>query len=160
MPFMRRNRRLMDVIMRSIKLGLMAIVFLLLSIEVGYACSCTPPPPASESLRQAGAVFSGRVLQVRRVKSAGDEQGGLFQVEVVFAVDTSWKGARQRVISVFTASQSAACGYNFTRGRTYLVYAADSQGKLSTTICSRTKRLRDAREDLRELGAGKRTGRR
>ncbi|HEX8746697.1 MAG TPA: hypothetical protein VF717_05805 [Pyrinomonadaceae bacterium] len=140
--------------MRSIKLGLTVIVFLLLNFDVGYACTCAPPPSVAQSLSQAGAVFSGKVLQVKRVKGRG-EQAGLWQVEVIFAVNTSWKGAERKVLSVFTASQSAACGYNFRRGTTYLVYAGESQGKLATTICSRTKRLGDAREDLRELGAGK-----
>ncbi|HYO90079.1 MAG TPA: hypothetical protein VEQ40_00505 [Pyrinomonadaceae bacterium] len=153
LPFVRRTGTLMEIVMRIIKPGLMIIVFLLLSADAGYACTCVPPPSVAESLSQAGAVFSGKVLQVKRVK--GSEQDGLWQVEVVFAVNTSWKGARQRVISVFTASQSAACGYSFMRGRTYLVYAGESQGKLATTICSRTKRLKDARLDLKELGAGK-----
>jgi len=142
----------MEVVMRSVMLGLAIIVFLLLSFDVGYACSCAPPPSAAQSLGQAGAVFSGKVLQVKRVKGGNGQDG---QVEVVFAVDASWKGAERRVMSVFTASNSAACGYGFRRGRTYLVYAAESEGRLATTICSRTKLLRDAQEDLKELGAGK-----
>lgn len=140
--------------MKSIKLGLAIIFFLLLNVETGYACSCIAPPPVTQALDQAGAVFSGKVLQVKRVRN--NRQGELGNVEVVFAVNTSWKGAERRVVSVFTASQSAACGYGFRKGMTYLVYAnGDAQGKLTTSICSRTKRLKDARDDLGELGAGK-----
>lgn len=154
LPVMLRIRTLRENVMRIIMQGVTVIVFLLLSFDVSYACSCAPPPSAAQALGQAGAVFSGKVLQVKRVKR-GDGVDGLLQVEVVFAVNTSWKGDGRRVTSVFTASNSAACGYSFKRGMTYLVYAGESQGKLATTICSRTKRLKDAREDLKELGAGK-----
>jgi hypothetical protein len=71
-------------------------------------------------------------------------------------VDRAWKGVNKGTARVFTSSQSAACGYRFSKGHTYLVYASgNSRGRLSTNICSRTKRLKDAREDLDQLGAGK-----
>lgn len=140
--------------MRSIKLGLTIVVFLLLNVGTAEACTCAPPPSATESLGQSDAVFSGKVLKIKRIKS-NDALAGLWQVEVVFAVNSSWKGVAKREISVFTASQSAACGYNFRKGMTYLVYADSSQGKLVTSLCSRTRRVEDAREDLKELGAGK-----
>lgn len=140
--------------MRSIKLGLAIVVFLLVSTGVAQACTCAPPPSPAQALSQSDAVFSGRVIKIKRVKSK-DALADLWGVEVVFAVNTSWKGGRQKTVSVFTASQSAACGYNFSTGMTYLVYADASQGKLATSLCSRTSRLKDAREDLKELGTGK-----
>lgn len=139
--------------MKSIMLGLALMVFLFVGVDEARACTCVGPRPVAESLAQASAVFSGKVLEIRRVKPDGQQ---MWDVEVVLAVNTSWKGARRKRVSVFTHSQSAACGYGFSRGRTYLMYAhAYGEGKLSTSICTRTKRLKDAREDLRELGAGK-----
>ena len=121
--------------------------------RVALACTCVPSAGPGEALEQAAAVFSGTVVQIKRHKPADD----IFSaVEVVFRVGQMWKGVGNRTISVFTGSHSAACGYGFSKGRTYLVYAAgNSRGRLSTSICSRTKRLKDAREDLNQLGAGK-----
>ena len=77
-------------------------------------------------------------------------------MEVIFEVKKAWKGVNEKTISIFTSSQSAACGYGFKTGHTYLVYAhGNDEGRLATSICSRTRRLKDAREDLEELGAVK-----
>lgn len=141
--------------MRIIKLGLAVILFLLLDVGVARACSCMPPPPAAQALTQSDAVFSGRVIKIKRVKSRNSQDEPLQEMEVVLEVNSSWKGAERKRVTVFTASQSAACGYSFRKGVTYLVYANDSQGKLVASICSRTKRLKDARDDLGELGSGK-----
>jgi hypothetical protein len=120
---------------------------------VGLACTCVPPPAPTAALEDAAAVFSGKVVQIKKHKPAGD----IFSaVEVVFRVDEAWKGVGKKTVTVFTSSQSAACGYGFSKGHTYLVYASgNSRGRLSTSICSRTKRLKDAREDLDALGAGR-----
>ncbi len=55
--------------------------------------------------------------------------------------------------TVLTASQSATCGYNFKVGATYLIYArdADCGSCFSTHMCTRTRLLEDAAEDLDEL---------
>lgn len=139
--------------MKRLILSLCFVATFVLVAEVAFACTCVPPRSPAEERERAAAVFSGKVLQIKRHKSAEDIFGG---VEVVFRVDKAWKGARNRTVSVFTSSQSAACGYSFSKGHTYLVYAsANSGGRLSTSICSRTKRLKDAREDLDELGNGR-----
>lgn len=144
--------------MKRVKLGLLIVTFLLLNTDTSFACTCVGSQPVTQSLAQAMAVFSGKVVEIKRVKreSKPGQQINLRNVEVVFAVNTLWKGANQKVISVFTSSQSTACGYGFKEGRTYLVYAhGDAHEKLSTSICTRTRRLKDAREDLKELGSGK-----
>jgi tissue inhibitor of metalloproteinase len=139
--------------MKSLMCLLLLFASLAIGAGVGVACTCVPPPSPSEELEHAAAVFSGKVVQIKRHKPTEDIFGG---VEVVFRVDKAWKGVGRRTVSVFTSSQTAACGYGFSKGHTYLVYASgNSRGRLSTSICSRTKRLKDAREDLDELGAGK-----
>ena len=139
--------------MKRLMLSLFFIATSIVGAEVAHGCTCVPPQSPAEERERAAAVFSGKVNQIKKTKAADDIFGG---VEVVFRVDKAWKGARKRTVSVFTSSQSAACGYSFSNGLTYLVYAsADSSGRLSTNICSRTKRLKDAREDLDELGTGK-----
>lgn len=129
-----------------------ACLFLLLGVRSSLACSCIPPKSPSETLKEAAAVFSGKVLKIRRQKTGS---GSLSQVEVVMRVETVWKGVDKTTIRISTASHSDACGYSFKEGNSYLVYAYGNAEDLSTSICSRTRRLSDAQDDLRELGKGK-----
>jgi hypothetical protein len=139
--------------MRSFKFFLVACILLLVGVKSSLACTCAPPQSASQELQRATAVFSGKVVEIKKHKQSSDLFAG---VEVVFAVEKVWKGVDEARVSVFTSSQSSACGYGFKEGRTYLVYAhGNADRRLATSICSRTRRLKDAREDLEELGAGK-----
>jgi hypothetical protein len=139
--------------MRSFKFFPIAFVFILVGAKSSFACTCVPPQSASQELKRATAVFSGKVVEIKRHKQPSNLFG---TVEVIFEVKKVWKGVDETRVSVFTSSQSSACGYGFKEGRTYLVYAHGSaEERLATSICSRTRRLKDAREDLEELGAGK-----
>jgi len=134
----------------------LAAAAVVLSAAAAHACTCAPTPSVAVAREQAAAVFSGRVVKVRRVDPPSAPGAGLLNVEVVFAVTHSWKGVESPTVSVFTSSHGASCGYGFRTGRTYLVYAyRQGDGPLSTGICGRTRRLKDAREDLKELGAAK-----
>jgi hypothetical protein len=111
-------------------------------------------PPVETAREDATAVFEGRVLSIADVP-AGNEPS-LGEKVVTLAVVRSWKGLeRDERIAVYTNGESAACGYNFAKDTSYLVYArnADDQ-KLHVSSCSRTKPLADASEDLTFLGAG------
>ncbi|KST68183.1 hypothetical protein [Mastigocoleus testarum] len=110
------------------------------------ACSCLPPGPPKSELDRSEAVFAGKVMRIRRKNS---------EVRVKFKVMTSWKGEVNKKQVITTQINSAACGYSFERGQQYLVYASKFDNKLlSTNICSRTKLLANAEEDLSELGEG------
>jgi len=97
-------------------------------------------------------VFSGKVLKI--------DKEGEFELAVTFAVDRVWKGKEEKEIVVRTGTNDGICGYKFTKGTSYLVYAAettrDDVKYLATNICTRTAALADAKEDLRELGEGQR----
>ena len=139
--------------MKSLIFFLVVFAALMFGTNNIFACSCLPAKSAAQELEQSTAVFSGKVIKIKRHKQAGN----IFNsVEVIFSVQKAWKGVKKKTVSVFTSSNSAACGFNFKEKQTYLVYASGQvEGNLSTTICSRTKSLKDAREDLRELGAVK-----
>jgi hypothetical protein len=118
---------------------------------LAQACSCIPPPPPKKALEQAHAVFSGKVTKI--------EEAGEGELSVTLELATTWKGAADKELTLFTANQSAACGYGFEKGKTYLVYAHQiKRGEakvLETNICTRTALLADAKDDLKDLGAGK-----
>jgi len=117
------------------------------------------PPAPKEALNQSDAVFVGRVISV---DFPGGELGG-GSVSVTLEVSKYWKGVTSGQVIVTTAENSAACGYvcesadctaGFKEGYEYLVYASDynSDGSLNTNICTRTRLLSDAQEDLTALG--------
>ena len=122
-------------------LGAFIFAVLLFGAEEVFACSCLARDESklvgqtvSEDFRQATAVFTGRVLQVGRKNNAQN-------VSVKLAVQKRWKGKISNEVKIITAADSAACGFNFEVGNIYLVYAAETNGKLSTNICSRTAQV-------------------
>lgn len=102
----------------------------------------------SEGLSSSHAVFSGEVIEVN--KNEATKFGGL---EVTVRVKEVWKGPIEAEVKVHTAGSSAACGYNFVKGQTYLVYALnDEADPMRVSLCSRTTLLENAKEDLQFLG--------
>lgn len=139
--------------MKTLIFFLLLLVSLTFGTDTILACSCAPAKSAAQALEQSTAVFSGKVIKIKRHKQA---ENIFATVEVIFRVEKAWKGVNKKTVSVFTSSHSASCGFSFRENHTYLVYAfGNDEGRISTSICSRTGRLKDAREDLKQLGAGK-----
>ena len=84
-------------------------------------------------------------------------QNGVPYVRVRFQIDEAIQNIDRKTADVLTASDTAACGVPFEKGRKYLVYASGNGGVYSVSFCSRTGLL-DARRDdlelLREAAAG------
>jgi len=130
----------------------LAIFLFPLLPEQASACSCVPPSPVNDSLQQADAVFLGRVTDIDRPLL---KQNSLESVRVRFAPDEYWKLASpQARIDVYTGQGGGDCGFTFTPDETYLVYANESAGRLTTSICSRTALAATAQTDLDTLGEG------
>jgi len=130
---------------------------LLMSMVVGstgqaLACSCVIPDSPAAEMTRATAVFAGVVSLTWR--PAGGVSRGNDPVTVTFQVTQTWKGPRDQTLTVTTAGDSAACGYNFVLDQAYLVYAHGDNDELSVTLCSRTAPLANAWEDLYALGEG------
>ena len=114
------------------------------------ACDCDTPPAPKVALKQADAVFAGKVLDVQPLEK------GEYPVLVRVQVEANWKGADKPEMVLQTGPGYADCGFPFETGRRYLIYAFALKGEknLIATICSRTKGLADAQEDLDALGPG------
>jgi hypothetical protein len=117
------------------------VSFSSLTDQRALACSCARPGNPREELRRRDAVFSGEVIS-RDLKSA----------KVEFKVLKFWKGPRAKKISLKYIEST--CTYPFVVGKKYLVYASGKE-ILETHICTRTKELDKASDDLKELGEGK-----
>ena len=111
------------------------------------ACSCMKITP-SEGLSSSYAVFTGEVMNLE--PNEATKFGG---VEITFQVKKVWKGDIGEKVQVRTAGSSAACGYNFVKGETYLVYASrDEADPMRVSLCSRTAPVANAQADLDFLG--------
>ena len=119
-----------------------------------YACSCIPAAAPLDALAEATAVFEGEVLGI----ATPDPVEGVFSsadtVEVTFHVEQVWKGEVAGVTSLFTAASSASCGFEFQTGQSYIVYARSADGQLQASLCSRTRLIEQAGEDMEALGKG------
>jgi hypothetical protein len=115
------------------------------------ACKCMPQSPA-DSLAQAVAVFEGKVVELREPEPG--KGGPAAERGVKLAVVRAWKGVESEVVDLLTPSDGAACGYKFSQGASYLVYASADSSGLRVISCSRTRPMSEAGEDLGLLGMG------
>ena len=150
-------------------------LFAAAAAPAALGCVCEPPPPVAEALKEADAVFSGRLIGaeyrkgiVNRTRQVMEEWEGVkteYGVLVLkFEAERWWKGGAAREVVLVTEQTRAAdgttsvgsCEYEFAQGERYLVYAYESEGRLQTGICTRTKKLKRAAKDLKALGKGRR----
>ena len=117
------------------------------------------PGPPCESFGAASAVFVGTVID-KSDRARPNERGVVEWTPVVFkfTVLQPFGGVEGAEVEVVTGRGGGDCGYQFIKGGSYLVYAHGGRdGKpLTASICSRTKPLSQAAEDLeflRGLGA-------
>src|SRR5215207_5073673 len=134
-------------------IALMSLSLLVLLPDCASACSCalfggSPKQRAERMLDKSGAVFAGKVVDLKRNQKG--PFGGVDKVS--FRVSEVWKGPKRETLELTTQSQGSACGYSFSEGTEYLV---DATGKMSVDICSETKPLSEASEIVEALGNGK-----
>jgi hypothetical protein len=124
----------------------LALFFFALPIPV-CACMCAPEIVA-EAWDRADLVFSGVVLKVAAVDLAAIESSEGRMVEVSFDVNHVWKGPGDSSIHLQTSGDAASCGYRFSVGEHYLVYAQSTETGFRTSQCTRTRPLSEAQTDL------------
>lgn len=113
------------------------------------ACSCRDPGPPCQAYWDSSVVFSGTALGVSRVEIDRDGQK-IAQRLFRFRVDEAFRGVEGKEVDVLTGAWGGDCGYDFEPGTKYLVYGGRAEGKpwVSTSICTRTRPLAEAGEDL------------
>jgi hypothetical protein len=72
-------------------------------------------------------------------------------VTVEFGVSRIWKGPRLATLTVETERREVSCGYEFKKGRKYIVYTWDGT---RTGLCTRTAPAWMAFRDFVALGPG------
>lgn len=130
-------------------LATLLIVFLLLmSIRPGQvlACSCAYDPTLTEAERVVEnfqrahneIVFVGKVADAELHLQDAVGQPIENAAFITFMVETVYKGTVGPQFTLGTATSDSACGYNFVRGETYLVFVGDmfKDGSWDSGLCS------------------------
>lgn len=133
--------------MKRAPILLLSLLGLLVAPAAADACSCVGGTPLCQSFWTTDVVFSGEVISIG---STPNPYGGQYPAHrlVRLKVLDAFRGGVQGVVEVATGAGGGDCGYNFIQGMTYLVYAHAGKSGLSTSICSRTRVLSQAGEDL------------
>lgn len=141
--------------MTKVGLASLALCFVFGAWTDASACSCVPERPVCEGLGSASAVFVGRVVGGAEQKTLKDEKGVKVKYDVGtihFAVEEVFSGAIGRKVDIHSGTGGGDCGYWFKRGERYVVYAhGDAKKGYGTSICTRTRPVADATEDLSYL---------
>lgn len=119
----------------------LAAILLLVGSASVFGCECMARNDFEVEFALSKAVFAGEVIDAN---TSGPD------TIVTFRVHKSWKGAKTETVVVKTNGPGKSCGFNFTKGASYLVYANDD-GSLRTSICSRTAAAGCAGDDIQKL---------
>ena len=128
-----------------------ASVLLILTVNAdpASACSCGSSGPPCQSFFRVDAVFVGVVRTITEVEAPPDPMPFRRRL-VTFTVERALRGLEGASVGVTTGMGGGDCGYEFKAGERYLVYAYKAQdGQLHTGICSRTRPIAEAADDLR-----------
>jgi hypothetical protein len=149
-------------------------IFFLINVSSAFACLCDGTPTAEEELKGATAIFSGKyvggeykkgiVNQFRQMEEEIDGKKVEYEVLVLrFRAEKWWKGTPYNEVFLVTDQTRTSegitsvgdCGLGFEKGKRYLIYAYGNEKELGTDACTRTKKIKRAKEDLKQLGKGK-----
>lgn len=127
-----------------------AIIFLFCLPATAEACTCAfgGGAPCQEYWR-ADAVFSGTIIGSKVVKIT-NEQYPRSERQLRVAITHAYRGVEGGQVEISTGLGGGDCGYGFSLNKTYLIYAfrSEQDGKLHTSICSRTRPISDIADDV------------
>jgi len=136
---------------RAAAMILGTMLTLVLGTEPAQGCSCAAPAGPADGLNRSTAVFRARVSEIRRPfwDRIGLTNSGGYRV--TFVVLQHWQGAPGTSIELATRLTGEACGFRFEVNKEYLVYAVAKPEDLQTGICTGTKNIDDAAQEMEQL---------
>lgn len=131
-----------------------AIALIFVYSSETFACSCAGDPAVNRknveaALQDADVVFVGRIESTEPFSV--DQNGHTYNYQrTQFYVVQSWKGDKSARVYTESVTGCCMCGIWFPEKGTYLVYASGPKpnGSYSTGICTRTKPIDDANEEI------------
>ena len=115
-------------------------------------CTCGMSGPPCQATWMVDSIFVGTVISISPIDHVS--LGEPYQSNLVtFKVERGYMNTAPGSLQIVTGMGGGDCGYRFKTGHTYLVYASKSGSVswLTTGICSRTRPIADATEDLSYL---------
>lgn len=136
----------MEIVAALVRFAFVAVLALAAARDA-EACSCMASGPPCQDFFKVTAVFAGTV---RSITPIGVEPTWGRSVRVEFENAVGFRGVDGEAQSVVTSVDGGSCGYTFKPGERYVVYAHRSKPgePLRTSICSRTRPIAEAGEDL------------
>ena len=145
------------------RLLLLALLWSWMPASPAYACSCAESEPPARAFSTTPAVFHATALA--STSSSGYSRSwitellygigigsGNYGQEIPFEVISSWKGVDKTHVLIHTGFGGGDCGVGFNQGDEYLIYAYGNDDNLETNICTRTRPISRASDDLTYLG--------
>lgn len=120
-----------------------AVILAIQNTQSASACQCVTKS-LEEKFNDSDFIFSARILNITKNTETEDY--------VLFGIDRAWKGLEQDTYFSFNPSTDAACGFSFKVSEDYLVYSYKKGDNPYTGVCTGTKPLSEADEDLKSLG--------
>ncbi|MFK7809506.1 MAG: hypothetical protein AB8F74_17010 [Saprospiraceae bacterium] len=118
------------------KLFLFLMLFIAFNIQKGHSCSCAIPNDLSTELNLYNQIFLGKVL---RIDTLNDKK--FPSVEYHFEVRKRWKGILKEQVNIYSGfGDGGDCGFVFTKGKTYIVYATENE----TNQCTRNSLIEES----------------
>lgn len=130
------------------KLLIWIFLFLVFNFSNVLACSCIPPESPEKSLEKSNYVFIWKVIDINNNWILNGNFSWENKKNVTFEVDDVIKWENKSEITIKTAWNTAACWYNFVDWENYIVYTNWETSDLWVSLCSRTRLLDNAEEDL------------
>ena len=129
------------------KILILIILIMMININIVLACTCIEEN-FIQAYNRASTIFEGKVDEIKINKDVN----GL--AEIKLSVNEYWKKETKKDIIIYSSQQEATCGYNFEKGKEYIVYAETLNKKLIVSLCGRTNELENAEDDLYILEDG------
>jgi hypothetical protein len=142
----------------------------LLLPSAAEACVCDTPATVEKAFAETTAIFTGKYIGSEYRKGIKNEfaemdaeaKGKPVEYEVLvhkFKVAHWWKGGTEEeailvsdhVRTTDGSEMISDCDLGFENGKSYLIYAYGEANELGSGACTRTKSLKRADADLREL---------
>jgi hypothetical protein len=126
---------------RSAVVVIVAAVALIAAAPPCLACSCIASSDA-EHFARADVVFTGRAVERHDPNAGNPVQNSADPVHWTFDVEARQKGTTDDPQLVTTPREEASCGFTFTTGKRYQVFARTLEdGSLETNLCDGTREL-------------------
>jgi hypothetical protein len=119
-----------------------------------HACSCVGGAgPACEEAWSpyTQAVFLGKVTSIHSNFWSMLFGNKMPENSVEIEIEEAYLGVSGKTVTVRTAMDGPACGFHFVEGERYLVFASKSTLGFHVSLCSRTRLVKNADEDIAYL---------